>query len=427
MDLLKLQTKLKSNPQTYEEEFNQQLELYKSLCQMKLKPLKETNEILNFLTFSTKFYENSFPLLLLTHFAEEENPKIKKEIVQCIFRLKTIDLISEVDFFKIILENKQKIPLRRLRTELKKNKPLKEKLEVLNLFLKFLKDGDNFQRPLSAYLIIFMYEFTNEHILIKNIKEIIIDSLFLDSKISKMMILYLLNILDFSDSGDLAEKNTENLKNKKNNKKKNKRMEDKINESNQKEMKLLSRIVHENEEKSKIFSDLEKHEAKKLAKDLFDFIKDSKEDRSIRILRLKIVSMLKIHFNLEIKIYEFVINLIDTSNEDLRIVMSILIDSLHKKEVHKCVKKILNTFCGEYRDDDWIIYGLNLLTEICVKYEFVRDDVKDMIDIFKKHKQKTVFYAYNQCMRAAKYGITDKKEIDFIKRKRIRGIKEENY
>lgn len=410
MDLLKLQCKLKTNPTIYKKEFDEQLNLYKSLIKMELKPIKETNNILNFLTFSIKYYKNEyFPKLLIEHFEIEIEPKIKKEIFQCIFRLKMQDLITEYDFFRIVLENKQKIPLNRLRLELKKKQIINNRIKLFKLLKDYLINGDIFQRPISAYLILFLYEQSKDKI--PEIKSTIIECLYKDSKISKMIILYFLNILDFNDEIEIKFK----------------RMEDKKNEEKQKEINLLSKVVTLEDGKSKIFYDLKKEEAKLLAKNLFEFLKNSKEERVIRILRLKIIGILKVHFNLKIKIYDFVLNLIDTKNDDLKIVMSILIDSLNEKEVNKCVKKILNTFCLEFKDDDWIVYGINLLTEICIKYEFIRNDIKDHINIFKKSKKKSIFYAYNQCMRAIKYGLINKKEIDFIKRKRIKGVKEENY
>ncbi|KAF7702724.1 hypothetical protein CDIK_0434 [Cucumispora dikerogammari] len=429
MDLLKLQCKLKMNPTIYELEFNSQLNSYKTLITIPLKPLKETNNLINFLTFSTKFYKSNFPKLLLEHFQEETEPKIKKEIFQCIFRLKTLDFITELDFFKVVLKNKQKISLVRLRNELKKKRDLNERVEIFNLFREFLFNGDVFQRPLCAYLILFLYENLTREMKIPNIKETILECLFKEKKISKMIIFYFLNTLDFKDDFLSEEELIPEAKNEKMKKKRKgtKRLEDKINEEKQKEMKLLSQIASSEIEKSKIFYDLKFDEAKKLSKELLEFLKSSKEEREIRILRLKIIGILKVHFNLKIKLYDFVLNLVDTKNEDLKIVMSILIDSLNENEVDKCVKRILNTFCLEFKDDDWIVYGLNLLTEVALKYEFIRSEIREQIEIFKKSKQKSIFYAFGQCMRAAKYGKVERKEVDFIKRKRIKGIKEANY
>lgn len=419
MDILKLKSLIKETPNNYEDEYNRELELYRTMVNLPKKPVKELCQLLDFLCTCSKYYDSDFAKVLVDHNDRETNPKIKEELFKSIMNQKKADKIPDVKFFQIILERTKKTPLKWLQNEILKES-LTDKFELLNLFEKALNEGTDFQKPLACFLIIFLFENTEDEELESKIKEVLKESLFKHIRISKMVILYFLNAVSFEVEND--EKKSSAVQKKKKSEKR-KRIEDRINEENIKKTNFLSSVITKDSEKSKIVQLLTEDEAKVISKKLFEHVESHIEDREFRILRLKVIGLLKVEFDLKIKIYNFLFKMIDFKNDDLKILMSTVIDSLEQNEAIKCVKKVLDLFCPEYKDDDYIAFGLNLIKEICLKFEGIREEVRGMVSIYKDKKDRAVFYSYNNVMRAIRYGITDRKEVDYIRRKRVKKTK----
>ncbi|KAM0676367.1 hypothetical protein GVAV_000332 [Gurleya vavrai] len=102
--------------------------------------------------------------------------------------------------------------------------------------------------------------------------------------------------------------------------------------------------------------------------------------------------------------------------------MELLVDNLNGNI--KIVDKMIKMFCTEYKDDDFIVYGLNFLKEVCLRNDF-GDLIKEKTDIFNKHKSAAVNVAYRGMIKAIKLKISDNKEILYVKKKKTKEEKKE--
>lgn len=290
---------------------------------------------------------------------------------------------------------------------------------IASLFHKYLKIGNERQRLFSIHMLIFLYERG-----LIDLKDVLIENLFSGDKIGKFILFYFLK--NVNDDGEFINKRGDIIKikvdktykdlNKDMGRKKaeennNDNIEDDISdeESTSGDELHLDELL---EILPRIYSDLKKKEAKKLARKLFEEVKQKLDDRLMRLKKLKIISLLRKIHKLELDLCTYIIRLIDPSRNDLKMVVNILLESMTQDDVKSVVARIVDMFCSEYRDDDFIVYGLNILKEIVLRFKI---DVRDRIKAFRHSKVKSVFYAYSMVMRAVKYGTCDKRDVDYIK------------
>ncbi|KAG0435383.1 hypothetical protein DMUE_4754 [Dictyocoela muelleri] len=330
---------------------------------------------------------------------------------------------------------------------------------IASLFYKYLKIGNERQRLFSIHMLIFLYE---ENLI--DLKELLIDNLFSNDKVGKFILFYFLK--NINDDGEFVNKDGEVIKikiEKRNNESNNidnnndyinkndyinvnddyidddfiNNNDDYINNNdynNEDNQKLRNNFNNDDENSSdsvqlsellkilpRIYSDITKKEADDLSKKLFSEVQQKLDERPMRLKKLKIISLIKQIHKLNLKLNNYLLRLIDPSRGDLKFVINILLESMTNDDVKSVVARVVDMFCSEYRDDDFIVYGLNILKEIVLRFKV---DVSDKIKIFRHSKVKSIFYAYSMVMRAVKYGTCDKRDVDFIKM-RYRKVKKD--
>lgn len=358
MDFITLTVQIQKQPTHYQSEFETILLQYIHLTTLPAISTKQALSYINFLTTTTGFYKSTYPETLLLHYTTTEDRRLKDEILNNLFILKHKHLIDDVSFFKAILHHADltKI-LSRVIIE------VKDYTGLIALFASYLKDGDDKQIRFSIFMLCYIYECGGK------CEDIIVQGLIGEKKIQTICMVYLCNEIEFSKK-----------------------------------------------EKSRILMEMGDYNASRIIEKLCKEIK-RKELREVKIRKLRCIDILKKEYELTYDISTSIFQLIDPSKDDLKTLMELLVDNLDMN--FDVIDKLIKTFCAEYRDDDFIVYGLNFLKEACLKYD-IEDFVMERIDIFNKHKNSGVNLAYRGVIKALKEKESDGREITHIRRKSSR-------
>ncbi|TBU13475.1 hypothetical protein CWI38_0420p0020 [Hamiltosporidium tvaerminnensis] len=362
MDLVSLQSKIFKDPNNYLEEYTEQLEKYKAFVELPIVPLKTLSTLLSFLTTVSHFYPSQYSSLIINHLSVTTNKLLKKEIFTNILILKRKKLITEEDFFTSIFLHTSdfKSVLRMCVKEISDRK-------TVEIFIKYVNHGNEKQYFFALFCILYCYEIKKY----EELEKIICDNLF-DKKGENMCLLYFLNLIDFSFSDNIYEKENQNT--------------EKENEN-----------VENTENNSKILIKIGEIKAEEICKLLYKDLRLNKMMRDIRVKKLRVISVLKKFYNLKLKIFDYVVKIVDPSKEDLGQLMTVLIECLTPDEAKKGVDMVLDKFCNLAKDDDMVVYGLNILKEISVRFDL---DVISYLEDYKKSKSKAVGYAYKMLVKS---------------------------
>ncbi|EPR79743.1 hypothetical protein SLOPH_2353 [Spraguea lophii 42_110] len=411
MDLLLLKEKLSKDPELYKNEYIVQLELYKSLVKLPTLTKKNISILLDFLCFGSKYYNTEFSKVLIEHISYNKDDKIKIELLKSIFILKRKGHIDGNTFFDCIFNNCNKF-----RPYLNRCiKELSGDTNIIDIFYHYYKNGTEKQELFAVNLLIREYE-NNES---ERVKNILIEILLSDKKSKDMALFYFLDLIELEEDKEEIEEIHE--KPRRGNRSKKVRKKEDTPKKEQEiplEEKIKTKLsTFKNVDYSKIVKNLTEKESLKVAKNLFKVAKNTKGERDLKLKRLKLVSILKNLYSLKIELYSYIIRLIDPGRDDLNIIMTIFVESMSEQDIDGATRKIISTFCCEYHDDDFIVYGLNLLKEIALKFT-LGEKILEEIKIFKFSKVKGIFYAYNLLQRVVKYGECEEREVDYIKKRR---------
>lgn len=139
-----------------------------------------------------------------------------------------------------------------------------------------------------------------------------------------------------------------------------------------------------------------------------------KDIREIQIKKLQCIDKIKKEHNIAYDISEVLFLLVDPSKEDLKDVLVLLVDNLDDNM--SVLDRMIGMFCVEYRDDDFIVYGLNFLKEVVLRYD-VGDYVLGKIGIFNRHRNASINVAYRGVFKAVKERKSDGFEIMHVRKK----------
>lgn len=361
MDFTTLIVQIQKNPTQYELEFNNILSQYIHLTTLPIINTKQALAYISFLTSTAFFYKSQYPKTILYHYTKTEDMHLKGNLMNNLFILKHKNLIDDVSLFKVLLDHADltKI-LSRVILEIRDHENL------IELFKTYLHKGDEKQIRFSIFMLCYIYERGG------NCENYIVDGLVGDMKIQIICMAYLCNEIEFCKN-----------------------------------------------DKSKILLHIGEYKALKVIEKLCKELKN-KDQREIKIKKIKCIDFLKKEYSIQFDISTLIFYMIDPSKDDLKVLMELLVDNL---DTNLCVlEKLIKTFCAEYRDDDFIIYGLNFLKIACLKYE-IEDFIMERIKIFNKNKSSSVNVAYRGIIKALKEKVSDGKEILHVKRKATKSEK----
>ncbi|KAF7678807.1 Protein SDA1 like protein [Astathelohania contejeani] len=376
MDLQTLQINILRDPPTYEAEYRHHLATYESYIQLPTQPLKHLRPLLAFLSATSHLYINNYNDILLRHLSTASDSLIIEELLKHLFMLRRKKQINALTFFECIFRYNggSKKMLRRLMVELEPCEGMEE------LLVGYVHNGTEAQARLAMFLCVVLYEKVGG----SNLLSLICEHIPGTGKVSRIAQLYLLNELEITTESP----------------------------------RILSEI------ELKTSSDILKQILEKTRK---------KEERDIKYNRLRIASTI-LSTNNELSKYRNpicmgILRLINPSKEDLKDLMALLLETVSMEELETVIKKIGEVFCCEYKDDDFIAYGLNILREIYVKFLVGGNTphvelIKELACAFKKTKVKGIFYAYNSLIKAMKGGCVIRSELDYVKKNRAGKINE---
>ncbi|KAM0686393.1 hypothetical protein COBT_002385, partial [Conglomerata obtusa] len=366
MDFTNLISQIQKNHKIYTTEYQNILTQYSNTISLPLTPFTTSLAYINFLSTTCHFYVSEYASILLTHLSATNDAKLKKELINHVFTLKHKRQITDHTFFTTIIKfcDLTKI-LNKVIVE------IRDTSSIIPLFRYYVENGDDKQMSFGMYMLCYVYEVYG----CVDCEEDIIKGFYKDEKISKICTLYLLNEIEFNKN-----------------------------------------------EKSRILSEMGNNTATELVKHIYKQVKKKKELRDVRIKKIECIDLIKKEYDIKFDISECIFQMLDPSKDDLQILMELLVDNLSGNI--SVVDKIIKMFCVEYKDDDFIVYGLNFLKEICVRNDF-GDFVKERTNVFNKNKSAAINLAYRAMIKAIKTKTSDNKDILYVKKKKTKEEKVE--
>lgn len=373
MDLTYLTSQIQKNPQIYHQEYQSILNKYTGLSKLPKTSSAQILPLIVFLTSTCPFYDSNYAEILSNHIQTTSDQKLKKELLTHLAILRNKNQITDYKYFKIIIEygNLQKMVGQIQINNFDKN--------LLTLFENYKFNGNDKQATFSFFMLCMLYEkgFINE-----------IDLMLNNEKLKKIFILYVLNELEFCKN-----------------------------------------------EKSRILKEMGEYIAKSVISSTYKEIQMKGIKREEKIKRLQFISTLRNEYNIEFDICRFLIKIMDLNKEDLEQIMEILVDNVWTNKTYnsncvddggdetyiysinyEIIDEIINMFCTEYKDDDFIVYGLNFLKKLCLKYK-IDEYILEKINIFNKHKNSSINVAFRGVIKALKNKENDDRGILHVKRK----------
>lgn len=463
MDFDLLQTKIKKSPDLYENEYLNVLKTYTSMIDLPLIP--DTSNYIQFLSLTCHNYNHDIAGTILAHFNRISDSERKKRFFyylgtfyrkQKITRDQYIDCIFACQF-KIDLLKTASDLLHKFENDKSRSDPYNLR-DIANKIEQYLKSEIFLLRKTALFFIIFIYHFYD----LKSLNKTILNCLN-DPVTQSMVIDHILELLSLEKPKNFKAKLSKNKKRGKKgfdyknyrNDQKMLQIEKKMKKTSQFHQKkdvqdildqtspvttAISDIIpdtasdaftpnevsadqnlYENMSKlmkiSKIITEMEN--PKKTTNLLLSHIKDHKDDRNMRLKKLKTISLIKSHFGISVNINTILLRMIDPFSPDLPFVIHILIRSVEKSEMKTVITKIQHLFMRK-PDSDMRCYALNLLKEIVLidRSPDILRTVQEIAQNNKNDKIKGIFYAHTTLMRAIKYGTTDNKSVQFHMRRR---------
>lgn len=374
MDLETLSIQLSKDPESYAEEYRKVLLAYSSLTDVPVQSTARVKQFLNILSPYIFKIETDFPSVAVAHLQKTTDSLVRKELVRLLVFFYNKRLISPENFFELYLRHSGKFEVSAVTSYCG--------LSCMPVFLDYLSRGDDRQRSFAFLMVVYAYEsldFNKRERREKAFKispsippenpgsgecsplrrekcaEVIMANLFSTPKLIKIAVLYFLNEIDFCIS-----------------------------------------------EHPKIVEDIGFVVAEKLCRKLITNIRAKQDPREVRIQKYRVIVALKRYHGLDIRIGARLLRLVDPTKEDLKDVLAIIIDAVDEDEVKDVVDKVVDTFCGEHKDDEFMAYGLNILREFVTRFD-IGDYVLEKIN-FRHGKNRGVFYAHSALLKTIKKG-----------------------
>lgn len=469
MDLEHLQAKIKKQPEIYEREYISMVKTYQSL--LNVPPVPDHITVLQFIVSVCHLYNVKIGKFIMSHFRIERDDERRKEILYLMGNVRKKGLMCREDFVSAVFECEFKLDLLRIAHDtffdehtgelritcsVESESPGKDNDTVpknfvsntVEMFKQYYYKGTISQKKMALFFLIYVYDHTEAEL-----NDIIMDAL-KDENVQGLSINYILGLLPLT-------KGEQGVKMKVRKKKSRGKKGFDYERFREEQQVIKERIIREKEmkrDRRKNITDVvansmsveeiincskagdtgademynhfvidtttmkvikEIHDPKAVINLLLAQVKGRRDIRSTRLKKLKIVSLVKLHFKVPVRINDILLKMIDPSKDDLPVVMHILVRSMERSETRNIVQKINHLFCTR-NDDDMKCYGLNLLKEIVLldRNEEIILDIRNIASEFRNSKVKGVFHTYCALMRAIKYGVTDNKSFEYLAKRK---------
>lgn len=366
MDLEALAIQLNKNPENYADEYRRVLRAYESMVDLPVQNFARIKPLIDLLSQYVFKIKTEFPSIAIRHLKTTTSAEVRRELVKLVVRFYQKKTIAPPEFLRLYMDHADKLEVNIATQHCS--------AECLHVFFDYLERGSDRQKSLSLLMVAYLYEKADlsaqdgTGALEQRCIETLVSNLFTVPKLINIAVLYFLSEIDFCT-----------------------------------------------EDTSRIVSELGFARADELCRRLLKNIMSRADPREMRVKKYRVISTLKAHHGLRIQIGSHLLRLVDPTKEDLKDVLRILLDSVDENEVLSVVNKILDTFCCEHKDEDFIVYGMNVLREFAARFdvgEYIRERVGT-----KPGKGRGVRYAHSMLMRVIRKQDVEARDIDYVRRR----------
>ncbi|KAI5651781.1 SDA1 domain-containing protein [Phthorimaea operculella] len=434
-NLTQLQNLIKRDPESYKEEFHQQLAHFDTTLEIfNLNPTqynKKLDEQVMFLAQVAQCYLNemkSFPQkivdVLKTHNTILHN-EMRLALCKCLILLRNKNFITPFDLLELfftLLKCQDKNLREFLKTHIisdiknmnAKHKDMKFNSTLQNFMFSMLRDSNAKAAKLSLDILVELYHknIWNDHKTVNIIADI---GCF--SKITKVMVASLKFFLgrdeeekkDDSDSEEEVDPRDTMVANKFNKKtRKRDKMVDKV--------KKVAKKIKKRKEKAPIFNFSALHlinNPQGLAEKLFKQIESSNERFEVKLMTLDVISrLIGLHNLFLFNYYPFIARLLMPHQREVTRILQFAAQSAHElvppEVIEPVMKAIANNFITERNSTDVMAVGLNAVREICARcpLAITEDLLRDLVQ-YKNYKEKSVMMAARSLIQLYRQSMPD--------------------
>jgi hypothetical protein len=384
VDVHRISHEISRNPEAYREDYRKELMSYESLTRLPRQPDKIIRQTLAFLLSHPRM-EEGLAGVLIGSLRTIRCIKVRQLVLNRLFSLRNCGLISSTLLLKALLEHSVEF-----KSILEKCRGIVDE-EAIPLMQEYYRRGTDKQRSFCYYIIVYL--FSSGH---AELEDDVCRGLLCDGKINRMCHFYFLDQIDF-EGGEREDP-----------------------------MSLLS------------------EEASKYGKQLLQHILEDKMEREEKIMKMRTYVLFKRRFGLKGSVIPLAMGMINTEKPDVKELITIIISSVTEKDALRVVRLIADNFCSEFKDDEYIVYGLNMMGELYCRFDptvvmegmldgsalgaslpeekkgFVAqlsDGIMNYIECFRNSKVREVRYAYSAVKDILKHKRGVNRGVDFIRRK----------
>lgn len=420
-NLTQLQNLIKRDPESYKDEFRQQLAHFETTLEIfNLNPTqynKKLDEQAMFLAQVTQCYLNemkTFPQKIVDILKTHNNilhSDMRLSLCKCLILLRNKNFVTSYDllelFFSLIKcqdKNLREYLKTHIITDIKnlnmKHKDMKLNSTLQNFIFSMLRDSNARTAKLAADILIDLYHknIWNDH---KSVN--IIADIGCFSKITKVMVASLKFFLsrneeekdENSDSEDEIDPRDTMISNKFNKKtRKREKMVDKV--------KKIAKKMKKKKEKAPIFNFSALHlinNPQGFAEKLFKQMESSNDRFEVKLMSLDVISrLIGLHNLFLFNYYPFIARLIMPHQREVTRVLQFAAQASHElvppEVLEPVMKAIANNFITERNSTDVMAVGLNAIREICARCPLAIGEelLQDLVQ-YKSYKEKSVMMA----------------------------------
>ncbi|XP_059045352.1 protein SDA1 homolog [Achroia grisella] len=419
-NLTQLQNLIKRDPDSYKEEFHQQVAHFDTTLEIfNLNPTqysKKLEEQAMFLAQVSQCYLNEMKLfpqkivdILKTHNTVMHND-IRLSLCKCLILLRNKNFITPFDLLELffqLLKCQDKFLRDFLKTHIitdikninMKNKDMKFNSTLQNFIFSMLQASDAKAAKLSLDILVELYQknIWNDHKTVNIIADI---GCF--SKVTKVMVASLKFFLgkdeeekQDSDSDDEIDPRDTMISNKFNKKtRKREKMVEKV--------KKVAKKMKKKKQKAPSFNFSALHlinNPQGFSEKLFKQLESSNERFEVKLMMLDVVSrLIGLHNLFLFNYYPFIARLLMPHQREVTRILQFAAQASHEllppDVIEPVMKAIANNFITERNSTDVMAVGLNAVREICSRCPLAIDEdlLRDLVQ-YKSYKEKSVMMA----------------------------------
>ncbi|XP_032520338.2 protein SDA1 homolog [Danaus plexippus] len=419
-NLTQLQNLIKRDPDSYKDEFRQQLAHFETTLEIfNLNPTqynKKLDEQAMFLAQVTQCYQNDMKMFpqkivdILKAHNTTMNNEMRLSLCKCLILLRNKNFITAFDllelFFSLIKcqdKNLREYLKTHIISDIKnmnmKHKDMKLNSTLQNFIYSMLRDSNTKTAKLAIDILIELYHknIWNDHKTVNIIADV---GCF--SKVTKVMVASLKFFLSReeeeksdSDSDNEVDPRDTMIANKFNKKtRKREKMVEKV--------KKTAKKLKKKKEKAPIFNFSALHlinNAQGFAEKLFKQIESSNERFEVKLMTLDVISrLIGLHQLFLFNYYAFIARLLMPHQREVTRILQFAAQAAHElvppEVIEPVMKAIANNFITERNSTDVMAVGLNAVREICARCPLAvsEDLLRDLVQ-YKSYKEKSVMMA----------------------------------